>query len=144
MLCLQIRRGLELHAGDEEWAREKAAQVVQFSAIELAPHFKVEEEVLFPAMSRLDDTADLLEELVSQHRALERLVAPLSRLGLTGTADALGEFAKLLEAHIRKEERELFPLYEERAGSELEAAVERAVKNAIGEAFQPRNQAFLT
>ena len=26
--------------------------------------------------------------------------------------DALGEFADLLEAHIRKEERELFPLYE--------------------------------
>jgi iron-sulfur cluster repair protein YtfE (RIC family) len=144
MLCLQIRRGLELHAGDEEWAREKAAQVVQFSATELAPHFKVEEEVLFPAMSRLDDIGELLKELVSQHRTLERLVEQLGSSGATRKAGALGEFAHLLEAHIRKEERELFPLYEEHAGPELQAAVERGVKNAIGEALQPRNLAFLS
>jgi hemerythrin-like domain-containing protein len=57
--------------------------------------------------------------------------------------DALGEFADLLEAHIRKEERELFPLYEKQMSPAMAAEVGREVKNIIGNAMQPRNPELL-
>jgi iron-sulfur cluster repair protein YtfE (RIC family) len=144
MLCLQLRKGLEMHGDDEAWARKKAEQVVYFFATELTPHFRVEEEVLFPAMSGLDNTTELLTELVSEHRALEGIARRLAVSDPKQTGAALADFAKLLEEHIRKEERQLFPLYEGQAGPEMEALVEHAVKNAIGEALQPRNLAFLS
>jgi hemerythrin-like domain-containing protein len=56
---------------------------------------------------------------------------------------ALGEFADLLEAHIRKEERELFPLYEKQVNPDVAAEVGREVKDIIGNAMQPRNPDLL-
>jgi hemerythrin-like domain-containing protein len=56
---------------------------------------------------------------------------------------ALGEFADLLEAHIRKEERALFPLYERLVSAEVAAEVGRAVKDIIGDATQSRNLELL-
>jgi len=74
---------------------------------------------------------------------LERLAGRLSEPEVGGLVVALGEFADLLESHIRKEERELFPLYEKEAGAELAAEVARAVKSGIGDAMQPRNANLL-
>jgi hemerythrin-like domain-containing protein len=53
------------------------------------------------------------------------------------------EFADTLEAHIRKEERELFPIYEQQASPETIVRVERAIFSLIGSATQPRNPELL-
>jgi hemerythrin-like domain-containing protein len=143
MLCLRIHRGLPLHGDDETWVRAKAAQVAQFFATDLAAHFKAEEEALFPAMRDYAGAPELLSELLSEHSELERLAARLGGSEVAGLVAALGEFADLLEAHIRKEERELFPLYESQVGAELAAEVGRAVKNVVGDAMQPRNPDLL-
>jgi hemerythrin-like domain-containing protein len=143
MLCLRIRRGLPLHGGDEGWARAKAALAAEFFASDLTAHFKAEEEALFPAMRDFVGAHGLINELLSQHRELERLGEQLRQVAGARVVEALGEFADLLEAHIRKEERELFPLYEKQAGAELVAKVGSAVKDIIGDAMRPRNPELL-
>jgi len=55
----------------------------------------------------------------------------------------LKEFADALEAHVRKEERELFPIYEQQASRETTARVERAILSLIGSASQPRHPELL-
>ena len=143
MLCLRIHRGLPLHGNDETWIREKAAQAAQFFATDLAAHFKAEEEALFPAMSGFRGARELLSELLSEHRKLEQLADRLGGTSVVELTRALGEFADLLEAHIRKEERELFPLYEKEVPGEVAAEVGRAVKTIIGDAMQPRDPGLL-
>ena len=143
MLCLRIHRGLPAHGRDETWLRAKAAQAAQFFASDLTPHFKAEEEALFPAMRDFRGASDLLSELQSEHRELERLAGRLGGADAAELSETLGKFADLLEAHIRKEERELFPLYEKEAGAELAAEVGRAVKRIVGDAMQPKSPELL-
>lgn len=141
MLCLRIHRGLPLRGNDETWAREKAAQAALFLATDLAAHFKAEESALFPAMRDFTGASELLSQLLSEHRKLEAMAERFRAPEVAQLAHALGEFADLLEAHIRKEERELFPLYETLVSDEVAAEVERLVKGVIGNAMQPNNPA---
>jgi iron-sulfur cluster repair protein YtfE (RIC family) len=143
MLCLRIHRGLPLHGDDQAWVRAKADQAAQFFANDLAAHFKAEEGVLFPAMRDFTGAHRLLSELLSEHRELERLAARLDRAELAELVAALGQLADLLEAHIRKEERELFPLYEKEASAELAARVGSAIKDIIGDAIEPSSSELL-
>jgi len=143
MLCLRIHRGLPLHTTDETWAREKAAQAARFFETNLVAHFRAEEDALFPAMRDLAIATGLLNELLSEHRKLEALAERLLAPEVVQLVTALGEFADLLEAHIRKEERDLFPLYERVMSAEAAAQVGRAVKGIIGDAMQPTNPELL-
>jgi iron-sulfur cluster repair protein YtfE (RIC family) len=143
LLCLRIHRGLPLHGNDETWIREKAAQAEQFFATEIAAHFRAEEEVLFPAMRDFAGARALLSELLSEHRKLEKLAGRLRASAVAELAESLGEFADLLEAHIRKEERELFPIYERQVRDEEAAELGRAIRGIVGDATQPRNPQLL-
>ena len=142
MLCLQIRR--ERPPDDSKaWARDKARQVALFFAADLAPHFRAEEEVLFPAMRGLAGAPELLDELLSDHQMIKAMVGRLEKTGAADLAAALADFADLLEAHIRKEERELFPIYERSMSVAAATTVERAIKDIIGDALQPRDKQLL-
>jgi hemerythrin-like domain-containing protein len=138
MLCLRIRRGLPQHRYDETWVRKKAAQAAQFFATNLAEHFRAEEDALFPAMRALSGAAELLSKLCSEHRELEALAELLIGTEAPQLIDVLAAFAELLEAHIRREEHELFPLYEMLSSPDVSTEVGRAIKNIIGDAMQPK------
>jgi len=127
MLCLGIHRGLQGHRTDETWLREKAARAAQFFASDLTAHFKKEEEALFPAMESLPGASELLSTLRTEHKELGAIAERLSRTEGEQLVRALGEFADLLETHIRKEERALFPLYERLVSPDVAAEVRRAV-----------------
>lgn len=78
---------------------------------ELAPHFAIEEEILLPAL-REAGAAELADRTAADHAAIRAAL----------DADALGDFAERLTAHVRFEERELFPISEEQLpGSVLDA-----------------------
>src|SRR5829696_8488764 len=79
-LCLRIHRGLETQSGDEAWLRSMAEDAVGFFASDLVPHFKMEEELLFPAMQKLNEASELTGELLSEHRALESFVELLRQM----------------------------------------------------------------
>ena len=73
---------------------------------EIKFHFAAEEQVLFPTARRFADLAALVDELMTEHEQLRTHFARAKERLME--AAELGEFAKLLSGHIRKEERRLF------------------------------------
>lgn len=110
--------------------RERAAEFIQFYRRNLAAHFRAEEEALFPPMrAALPDIGSLLDELTREHGALRQGATQLEAgIGLAKLVFDLGD---LLERHIRKEERELFPLFEKHADGLNAEAVGAALKDML-------------
>ena len=91
--------------------RERAKEFVDFYRINLIAHFRAEEEILFPLMrAAVPGSATLLDELLGQHEQFRHAV-PKLETG-SGLAKLIFDVGDLLERHIRREERELFPLFE--------------------------------
>ena len=75
----------------------------------LKPHFKLEEETVFTLAAALsEDLRRQTEELQTEHRQLEALILALPQAAEASLPDKLHEVGKLLEQHIRKEERVFF------------------------------------
>jgi iron-sulfur cluster repair protein YtfE (RIC family) len=106
--------------------RERADEVLGFYNGNLLAHFRAEEEVLFPSLRTVSPSSELLiTVLIDDHRAIGRFVEQLRTA--SGLARALFELGDLLERHIRKEERELFPIFER----EIDAAQAEAIGSEI-------------
>jgi len=96
--------------------RERAKEFVDFYRADLIAHFRAEEEILFPLMRTIAAAnAALLDELIAQHDEITQSIGPLE--AGTGLSKLLFDIGDLLERHIRKEERELFPLFESQVDS---------------------------
>jgi len=93
-----------------------AREFVEFFRNEERVHLRDEEEELFPLLLRYVPSQPApLREARAQHMQLEGIARRLEIAMAAGivdreTLDAAGE---VLDAHIRLEERELFPLIEE-------------------------------
>jgi hypothetical protein len=99
----------------EGWpAAETAALLREAFDGDLGPHFAAEEDVLLPALAAAGEGA-LAERALAEHAALRDL---LGRAGGPDGLEPLRAFAAALEAHIRFEERELFPAAERRLPAE--------------------------
>ena len=143
LVCLRIHRGLEIHRSDPGWLRERADKVIGFFETDLETHFAVEEGIVFPVMSGIEEAGEIVEQLVDEHRKLAMLVDRLREpLGLELSA-LLREFADLLESHIRKEERILFPCYEKTISPQTADQVRSQVLEIIGSAMKPKNPVLL-
>lgn len=135
-LCVRIDRAIL--AGEVEMT-DWQTEIHQAFEQEIQPHFLAEEKELFPAAARFDDLRGVVEELVAEHAVLRGY---FSRASL-GTLDqaALGEFAKLLSTHIRKEERQLFEGIQKHMSAEqlagLGFALDEALKSATGACILP-------
>lgn len=112
VLCLRIHRGLQEQGDEEGWLAAMAERAVQFFESDLRPHFKLEEEILFPAMQRLPQASGLITDLLGEHRAMEGFIGLFRQPQEAALPERLEQFADLLKSHIRKEENELFPLCE--------------------------------
>ena len=83
-------------------------------AVDLEPHFQIEELVLLPALEQTGE-AELVRRTLDDHVELRRLISE-------GSAQAMIEFAELLTQHIRFEERELFEVAQQKlSAAELDA-----------------------
>jgi iron-sulfur cluster repair protein YtfE (RIC family) len=117
--------------------RDRADEFRDFFSRELIPHFRAEEEVLFADMrTRWPESAALIDELVRDHEAIRAAIPELERQN--GLSKLLFDLGDLLERHIRKEERELFPLFETRAGELEEAPLGEKILQALGRAPENR------
>lgn len=91
--------------------RERAREFQEFFAHNLLNHFRAEEEVLFPELSaRVPESREMIELLLKEHEQFRSTVPELD--SEAGLAKLIFDLGDLLERHIRKEERELFPLFE--------------------------------
>ena len=91
--------------------KERADEAREFFANHLVAHFRAEEEALFPKLvAFVPESAALVEQLVREHLELREVAAQLD--ADAGLSKLIFDFGDLLERHIRKEERELFALFE--------------------------------
>jgi iron-sulfur cluster repair protein YtfE (RIC family) len=99
---------------------------------EIAPHFRQEEEVLLPAFARAAAADDpLIARTLTEHADLRRSVAELDEAGSPEERRRLaGEIGTALEAHIRFEERILFPAIETALAGPALAALGEALAEA--------------
>lgn len=113
---------------------DRARAAAAFFREHLAPHFQAEEEAIFPVLEPyLGPGERVVAELREEHARLRTMAGDLE--GGTGDlAGTLRVFGELLERHIRKEERDLFALFEarvppadiKRAGEAVAAILGRA------------------
>lgn len=115
--CLVLAQRL-MHgtrASDRDWPHEPAQQAARLAAFfrqHLLAHFAVEEDLVFPAARSAGPAAEaLVAQLLDEHRQMTDLVARLAANPQV-TAAELRAFGELLNAHIRLEDRQLFPVME--------------------------------
>lgn len=110
--------------------KERAEEASQFYAGSLVAHFRAEEEVLFPFMSAaIRESRSIIDQLLQEHRRIRDAVSRLE--AGSDVAKILFDLGDLLERHIRKEERELFPLFEEHVSDTDAEAVGRKIQRAL-------------
>jgi len=88
---------------------------------ELNDHFKKEEKLLLPLMKEAG-AEELVNRILKEHQSMRSLILKeqISREGLK-------EFAELLKAHVRFEERELFVVAEQSLSSENLKAIQEGL-----------------
>ena len=94
-----------------------SAYVAHFWESHLAGHFRQEEELLLPLLLEMENKT-LADRMVEEHRLIQDLVT-LTKSSATERPEKLLEMSVLLKAHIRFEERELFPVLEEQVPEEV-------------------------
>ncbi|HZJ50208.1 MAG TPA: hemerythrin domain-containing protein [Actinomycetota bacterium] len=110
----RLRRSADSDDADGRLAR--AGDFLRFFSEDTLRHFREEEELLFPMLlERADSPPDVLVQILIEHVRIHGLVRRLSSEVESGSveSDTLLETGKLLQFHIRLEERTLFPLIEE-------------------------------
>lgn len=129
-LCVLIDRGLK-----KDPSRENVAKLSKMAAdmaeIELLSHFQVEEEILFPAVRPLIENDTLLDELIAQHREMERMIEALATQRGKTRKETLIAFGELLNQHIRSEERRLFQEIQARVGKFRLAQLGREIEDRV-------------
>src|SRR5262245_4684981 len=98
LVCLRIHRGLEKHSADGRWLNERAEKVIRFFDSDLRTHFTAEEQIVFPAMAKIEEAGAVLKQLIQEHGHITRLVQDLGRAEGIALSPLLREFADLLEA----------------------------------------------
>ena len=114
--------------------REELSVVVTDTfARELDPHFRTEEAALLPLLMEAGET-ELVARTLREHDELRELVR---RIG-AGDVDALWPFGAKLDAHVRFEERKLFPVAEAVLSPETLAGVADWYRQQSAVADAPR------
>lgn len=131
---LSHARKLKLAAGSEGDDRLQAARAfAEFFRSETLIHFAEEEDQVFPlATKHSEEARDIVARLLDEHAEMRRLADELGRGIAAGEVEPelLKLLGETLEAHIRVEEKELFPL--------LEATVPDAELGTLS--YAPRNR----
>jgi hemerythrin-like domain-containing protein len=110
--------------------RERAKEFRQFFACNLESHFRAEEEILFPYIrAQLPESIVIVDQLLGEHEQIRKATAQLE--GGAGLGKIIFDLGDLLERHIRKEERELFPLLENHLGTKEAGEIGRAIKQVL-------------
>jgi quercetin dioxygenase-like cupin family protein len=126
----RLRRGAE---GAEP--RGAASDFLRFFSTETVEHFREEEELLFPLAIGFDEARDPLVRALLEHQRIHALRGELdARLADDSPiAEVMRKLGELLDAHIRHEERVLFPLIERLVADSELAALPIAPRDAPAE-----------
>lgn len=104
----------ELCRARPEDAELLARRFVEFLAGHELDHFELEESILLPALEDEPGAERLVQLTREQHARLREAARSMRSGAAAADLGALHETGALLRDHVRMEERELFPLLEER------------------------------
>ena len=122
--ALALRRAADVD-GDR---RRVAAEALPFVSDEIGPHTAEEEEVLLPRSAHLDPEG--AQRIRDEHREIEQWASRIAGALTTGgeLAEPMRELGRLLDDHVRFEERSYFETVQrgldEEALEELRVAME--------------------
>lgn len=123
ILAQSIKKGAPPFRGMAVTDEGKRKEMIRHYEEHLKDHFRKEEKIFAECKGISTETDQLITGVVEEHRRIEGLIGDLSSSGpekegkdLVSTLDTLGI---LLEKHIRKEERELFELLQEKLSDEI-------------------------
>lgn len=117
ILAQLIKKNAPAYRGLPQSVEEKLKYARQFYQYDIIRHFEKEEQMLQKIKPLSEMLSAVADEIETEHRKLHELFSSLSLPG--NKEDQLNEVGVMLEAHIRKEERELFPLIERHCSAEL-------------------------
>ena len=109
--------------GDDAELERVAGRFRRAFAGEVTRHFRDEEELLFPLLGELDPPPEPLVRAATQHATIRALVQRLPG------RPAAAELGRLLEEHVRLEERELFELIQQTVPEERLAELRLPERN---------------
>lgn len=136
-IALQLARGLQKDASPhlrQQLPRERNALVAHVQRVfgeELALHFDAEDRVLAPAVTGKSAELDrILSDIEVEHGDLTALAASLSDPSLddAALAAALDRFGRMLEDHVRSEERECY--------ARIQEVLDEASLRSLGQALE--------
>lgn len=119
LLSWKIRKGAELHVPLERVIR----YVIHEFETDLEHHFREEEELMFNKIPVEDPLRKRAEE---EHKLIRSYVTQMKE---DNSENALNDFSKLLENHIRFEERELFNHIQETFSTEQLTVIGEQLKS---------------
>ncbi|AKD02397.1 Hemerythrin-like domain-containing protein [Pontibacter korlensis] len=112
----------------------KRDYVLDFLKEHLLPHFKLEEQTVFILAA---DTSEELRQqaihLQSEHRKLEQFILALPKATDAELPVKLDEVGKMLEQHIRQEERVFFEALQQELPEEKLQELQQQVLEQLGE-----------
>ncbi len=111
ILAQLLKRNAPLYKGLPADTAGKAEYAYRFYRDELVDHFAAEEQAVLNKVKGIAAPLDALaDEIIADHLRLRALFESIKNA--KDLAAHLDELGNALEKHIRKEERELFPLIE--------------------------------
>ncbi len=124
-------RALRLRRVTAEDAAEVRDDVLSFFSEHGLRHFAIEEEVLLPGCAhRLDSDHPAVERVLTDHTWFRERLGSLERGELE--LGAMKDFGDRLDAHVRHEERVLFPAIEEALDDAELVELGREIETAEG------------
>lgn len=129
-----LERALELQRATADSADGVREHALSFWRDHGIGHFRQEEEVIVPALTRHTGAQDpQIDRILTEHAHLRARFDGL-REGGASTVESLHELGQLLSDHVRFEERELFPRLEALADAgELEEIGRLLNREAAGD-----------
>ena len=127
-----LYQALQLKRAEDATAEQALRGMIEFFDAHGALHFRVEEEVLLPRFVRdggADPTGAAIARVLTDHVWIRARPAGLREAG-EPSLEELHELGERLDAHVRHEERVLFPEIEKALSPEQLLELGRAVEAA--------------
>jgi iron-sulfur cluster repair protein YtfE (RIC family) len=126
ILAQLLKKGAPEYKGLPADVNGKAEYAMQFYRNEIIEHFDKEEQLVIKKIKGINSDLDkLANEIISEHKELRDLFTSIKNTH--NLEQHLDKTGRALEQHIRKEEREFFPLIQELCNKELLAEIEQAL-----------------
>jgi len=120
---------LRLWSHEPDWQRD---YTLDFFNNYLNTHFKVEENILFKAASKsIPSETKIITKLVDEHKKMRAVISLLENTTERKLPTLLKKFGKMLEKHIRAEERKFFPLCQNEIPENIMISIGKQIESVI-------------